>query len=74
MGSEQDRILERASGLRREVLVWLDEESGEELLIEIVGDAPWVRQLEETGFKSLGKVESGVMRRRCRVVFPTHES
>ncbi len=74
MGSEQDRDRERGRGLGSEALVWLDEESGEELLIEVVGEAPWVKRLEETGFVAEREVESGVARRRCRVVFPTHDS
>ena len=73
MGSERERVLEREVERYEEALVWLDEESGEELLLEVVGDAPWVRRLVETGFVSLRDVESGRVRRLCRVVFPTHD-
>lgn len=52
-------------------LVWLDEESGEELAIEVVGEAPWVTHLAETGFVPASAGDPLVRRHRCRIVFPS---
>jgi len=48
-------------------LVWLDEESGEVLEIEVVGGAPWVQELTEQGFKETLSGDQTIRRYHCRI-------
>lgn len=48
-------------------LVWLDEETGDVLEIEIVGAEPWVDGLAEQGFTRTVAGEPSVRRYRCRI-------
>jgi hypothetical protein len=50
-------------------LVWLDQETGEVLEIEVVGTAPWGDQPAEPGFDPSGQADPDARRYRCRIEF-----
>jgi hypothetical protein len=48
-------------------LVWLDEETGDVLEIEVVGSGAWVEELFEQGFALRQVGEPSVRRYQCRI-------